>query len=523
MSVISLTLFTFVAGLWRWKLKRCNWEETKDESPEVTRLSKLFRSSKLIHPFILTNSVGSKKTVANFRDLAIACAQCCGVFEDVRDSTVSHSNEMAELMGGTTRNHIILILCDGMGTSILEKHLPKTSFVRRFNKANVLRAVFPSTTPAALTTLATAEWPGQHGVPGWDLREPRGCEYPGESCPPHAQIRILADKITDFKTGETYTNSSSTSSMDDVFVSTPWAQKVRHLPKIKRKMVYINAYNGGDSYCTGHQSESSCRSGAASDFSLWQMGGINNPFESVRIDETVASTLGKPEGSKKAVECFSSAIDAAFAAVKEAESQNRKSFVYLYTAHPDKHMHALGTDDPEVRRVLEGFNSEIERLKKNLSGESTGNHPLDATIIVTADHGHVTVKPDEMIQLPQDIIECLEYSNIGVHGKGRHGYLHCKNGLQTELRKRWRKHKELDAAFLLLTIEEAASMGLFGPKAPNLKVRPRMGDFVAIATSHATLVSPGEFKKYHSQHQGAHGSLLPAEMNIPFIYFTTAT
>ena len=47
---------------------------------------------------------------------------------------------------------------------------------------------------------------------------------------------------------------------------------------------------------------------------------------------------------------------------------------------------------------------------------------IDATVVVTADHGHVTVHPQDMITLPECILELLEYACIGVHGKGRHAY-----------------------------------------------------------------------------------------------------
>jgi len=61
-------------------------------------------------------------------------------------------------------------------------------------------------------------------------------------------------------------------------------------------------------------------------------------------------------------------------------------------------------------------------------------------------------------------------------------------------------------------------VGLFGPKPIPLCVRPRMGDFCAIAITNATLVTPKEVSEYNNgAPQGAHGSLLPAEMEIPLI------
>ena len=62
---------------------------------------------------------------------------------------------------------------DGMGVNLLQQHLAPEHFLRAAvdRSSTSLRAVFPATTPAALTTLATATWPGQHGLPGWDLRD----------------------------------------------------------------------------------------------------------------------------------------------------------------------------------------------------------------------------------------------------------------------------------------------------------------------------------------------------------------
>lgn len=516
MDLAPLTLFALLAAAWRWKV-------AEGEAPEVNRLRTMLSDGKLIHPFRSGDS-----TVANFRDLAEACAQCCGVsVDDDSTTSVKHRivDELTQLLGGTKRSHVILILCDGMGNNILDRHLKdKAAILHRFNRPNMLRSVFPSTTPAALTTLATAQWPGQHGAPGWDLRQVQGCEYPGEP-QDTVQLRVLASKITDVRTGQPVNYKS----LDDVFLAKPWARSVRGEKRPLRQMVYINAYNGEEfpSWYQGLEKKAS----DATEFSSWQMGGDGDPFQATKIGETAKETLGAPEGSTKAIEYFASGIDAALSAIADAESQGRKSFIYLYTAHPDKHMHALGTDHQEVGAVVKGVNKHVERLWDTLSDRKSlltahdkdvkpedSSSPIDAAVVVTADHGHVTVKPDEMIVLPETIVDCLEYANIGVFGKGRHAYLHCKSGLQSVLRDRWRSNQKLNHEFLLLTIEEASAHGLFGPEAPLLRTRPRLGDFVAIATTHATLVSPNEFESHADCCCGAHGSLLPEEMRIPFIF-----
>lgn len=99
----------------------------------------------------------------------------------------------------------------------------------------------------------------------------------------------------------------------------------------------------------------------------------------------------------------------------------------------------------------------------------------------------------------------------------RHAFLHCYSGLQATLYNRWNHHDSLKY-FLLLSIQEACEEGLFGHRRCilNIQILKRLGDYVAISTGHYTLVTP-EQKSIHKSAQGAHGSLLPEEMKIPFI------
>jgi hypothetical protein len=249
MVATAFTLFALLAAGWRWKERRdpssCSTHPSgASDSPEVVRLRTLLATEQLIHPFLRSlhtpssssNDNAATAPVANFCDLASACAQCCGVSED--ESSVTYSREirkdLVELLGGTTRKHIILILCDGMGNNILDLHLPPDAFLRKFNQPDKLRAVFPSTTPAALTTLATAQWPGQHGVPGWDLREVTGCEFPGKDATQETiQLRVLAPKITNARTGA---STTSYRSIDEIFVAKPWARSIRKHRALRRMM-----------------------------------------------------------------------------------------------------------------------------------------------------------------------------------------------------------------------------------------------------------------------------------------------
>lgn len=62
--------------------------------------------------------------------------------------------------------NVIFMVFDGMGAYILDKHLPKDSFLQRHKVAD-LSSVFPSTTVAATRTMCTGLTPKEHGWIGW--------------------------------------------------------------------------------------------------------------------------------------------------------------------------------------------------------------------------------------------------------------------------------------------------------------------------------------------------------------------
>jgi hypothetical protein len=68
-------------------------------------------------------------------------------------------------------DHLVFVLADGLGMELLEA-MPAAS-VLWSHLAGELRTVFPSTTAVALTTLATAVWPANHGIVGHWMQFPK--------------------------------------------------------------------------------------------------------------------------------------------------------------------------------------------------------------------------------------------------------------------------------------------------------------------------------------------------------------
>ncbi len=113
-------------------------------------LDTAFRDGSLVHPL-----EGAASSVDLFR----AMTRLAG--GGVRDS--AHAPELAEAIGH--HDHYLFVLIDGLGLSLRDR-FPRGGFFST-SLARPLNSVFPSTTAAALTSLATAAWPAEHGISGW--------------------------------------------------------------------------------------------------------------------------------------------------------------------------------------------------------------------------------------------------------------------------------------------------------------------------------------------------------------------
>ena len=64
--------------------------------------------------------------------------------------------------------NVVTILCDGMGSNIMDRVLPSDSFLIK-NRLKPITTVFPATTVAAITSMMTGLNPVETGMLGWDM------------------------------------------------------------------------------------------------------------------------------------------------------------------------------------------------------------------------------------------------------------------------------------------------------------------------------------------------------------------
>jgi hypothetical protein len=96
----------------------------------------------------------------NTVELARAMAWLCGV-DGLELSQNAH--RIADAIG--RYENYVFVLIDGLGMNLIQRQSPG-SFLRA-HVAMELRAVFPSSTAPALTSIATGCWPAEHAIPGW--------------------------------------------------------------------------------------------------------------------------------------------------------------------------------------------------------------------------------------------------------------------------------------------------------------------------------------------------------------------
>ena len=121
---------------------------------DAARLKALMDSGALLHP------IGDAPSIVD-------CANALHSLMDIPDTPLNESaREVRRLIGEP--DHLVLVLADGFGMNFVET-LDAGAFIPN-HLATEMRTVFPSTTPIVLTSLATGEWPGRHGVIGWFVR-----------------------------------------------------------------------------------------------------------------------------------------------------------------------------------------------------------------------------------------------------------------------------------------------------------------------------------------------------------------
>lgn len=156
----------------------------------------------------------------------------------------------------------------------------------------------------------------------------------------------------------------------------------------------------------------------------------------------------------------------------------------------------------EVKEYLQMIDQQMEEIAQNC---------VNTTIVVTADHGHIT---QEHVEFDQRLKDMCVYWNVGSSGTGRFPYFNVKKDMEEQFKTLF-----LDLygkEWILLNLEEAKEVELFNPTntlAPE--VQERIGTFVGVAYSDKKCLCNDVNDE--KNHIGGHGTITANEMEIPFV------
>ena len=217
----------------------------------------------------------------------------------------------------------------------------------------------------------------------------------------------------------------------------------------------------------------------------------NTPFNSYARGNTRSSGY----------EDIKHAIDQVIAHVLDATG---KTYTYLYLHDVDTLCHHVGVGHDSVVPLVLGIDAELRRLADALEGR--------ARIVVSADHGLIDVRrPDQTLLCAGDPL--LELLHAPPTGDARMPLFHVREGQHQAFVGQFTER--FADRMVLLDIDEADRMRLFGPGPLSATARRRFGDFVAIPFRPATLAFHPPHKPPGELYLAVHAGLSPQEMWVP--------
>lgn len=181
-----------------------------------------------------------------------------------------------------------------------------------------------------------------------------------------------------------------------------------------------------------------------------------------------------------------------------------RSLTYVYWGELDATGHRHGRGSDAWRQEL----GHVDRVVEQLAGEL----PRGSTLVVTSDHGMIDVPSENRWDVSttpalDDGVEVVAGDLRGVH-------VHTRPGAAADVLTAWREVLADD--FWVLSRDDAVAAGLYGPVVDE-RVRPLIGDVVAVARKDAAVVDPRVLPDSVLSLVGLHGSVTDDELVVPLL------
>ncbi|MFI7699105.1 alkaline phosphatase family protein [Nonomuraea sp. NPDC049480] len=197
-------------------------------------------------------------------------------------------------------------------------------------------------------------------------------------------------------------------------------------------------------------------------------------------------------------------VDERVARTHEAMRQ-RPAHVTVYYGDLDSTGHLAGWGGEEWLRQLAIVDDMAQRLAEGL--------PPGSALYITADHGMVNATEKIDAESVPELIEGVAL--IGGEARARHVY--AEPGAAQHVLDAWRETFRGKAQ--VVSRQEAVESGWFGPRVREAWLA-RIGDVVAVPYTDLAIIAPTN-QPIEALFTGYHGSLTPAEQNVPLLEVRT--
>ncbi|MCI9887796.1 alkaline phosphatase family protein [Micrococcales bacterium 31B] len=187
----------------------------------------------------------------------------------------------------------------------------------------------------------------------------------------------------------------------------------------------------------------------------------------------------------------------------KALRDRHRDLVYLYWGDIDMIGHQVGCGSQQWAEELQFFDRAMQRLRAQL--------PRDCLLVITSDHGMVDAPLDTAfdLALAPHLLDDVRHRA----GEPRVAQLYVRPGAERDVAAAWAE--ALGERAWVRTRAEAVASGWFGPVSPEFA--PRIGDVIVACRGTTVVVDTKVDAPRSLAMVGQHGSLSPAELNIPLI------
>ncbi len=182
-----------------------------------------------------------------------------------------------------------------------------------------------------------------------------------------------------------------------------------------------------------------------------------------------------------------------------------RRLIYGYLDSPDSVMHKFGYDSPEVSKLLNDINYQVEDLCQKCP---------NTLFLITADHGQIINKEVRDLTLYPDFLDTLYMMPTGC---SRAMSFVVKSHKHKEFRKLFTKY--FDDKFILFTKEQVLKNNLLGTGTCHDQLDNLLGDYLVCATDDCSLVYSTIYGSARPEPKGIHGGLTLPEMRVPLIIY----